>query len=567
MVRQIAGLTLLIILFGCGEQPEGNSTHEINGAVDLAIEYDESVVLTVGDKTFDANILAPVLNRLNGDSVLVYLKIESLINRSLIMQDAYERGFASTSAMEFSFTEWEMEKLRNVWLTWILDQKVQLPPDTIEQYYSQMGTILIYSEIVVPDSVQCDSLRQLVQGGADMGDLAEEHSIIPYGVSGRGVHLPVDMMEVYHQDYPLIQNLENGELSSIDLSDYGWRFLRVDSTYQDTIPSFEDLRDVISAKITGRLKLLYQEDLFDSLRIVNNLQIAVGISDLISSHFSQDDRDYEPFSAEQENMVAYTFTDGERTLHSLVENIRQLPPMSSYSPDDPGWIREHCLLLGLYDIMAMEAKKLSMDTLPDVVSYLDQRFGNHVLDFYYSEVIEPRLIPTEEKLLEIYETERDSFIVPEGRVFNTVCAAGEEQLDLLDQLLESGDDPFSMIDQFTPVTSILAPGEPIVTRVMTAGEIPPPWDDMLFSSEMYLAFTCSIGAERVMLFELTEIIPEHIATFSESQDQVMTIFLAMEEEEIISVLVDSLGSVYHIDVDWGFVDRFIFADSSSTDQF
>jgi len=123
-----------------------------------------------------------------------------------------------------------------------------------------------------------------------------------------------------------------------------------------------------------------------------------------------------------------------------------------------------------------------------------------------------------------------------------------------------------MSDQFTPVTSILAPGESSITRVMTAAEIPPPWDDMLFSSEMHLAFNCSIGVDRVMLFELTEIIPEHIATFSESQDQVMTIFLAMEEEEVISALVDSLSSVYHIDIDWEFVDRFIFADSSSTDQ-
>lgn len=566
MVRQIAGLIILIILLGCGEQPEGNSTHEVNGAVDTAMEYDDSVVLTVGDKTFDNSLLAPVLRRLNGDSVLVYLKIESLINRSLIMQDAYERGFASTSAMEFSFAEWEREKLQNVWLSWILDQKVQLPPDTVEQYYSQMGTILIYSEIVVPDSVQCDSLRQLVQGSVDMGDLAQEHSIIPYGVSGRGVHPPVDMMEVYHKDYTLIQDLAIGDLSPLDLSDYGWRFLRVDSTYQDTIPPFEDLRDVISAKITGRLKLLYQDNLFDSLRIVNNLLIAEGIPELISSHFSQDDRDYEPFSAEQDNMAAYTFTDGERTLHSLVENIRQLPPMSSYSPGDSGWIREHCLLLGLYDIMAMEARKLSMDTLPDVVSYMDQRFGNHVLDFYYSVVIEPRLIPTEEELLEVYEAHRDSFIVPEGRVFNTVCADGEEQLDLLEQLLEFGDDPFSIIDQFTPVASILAPGESAITRVMTAAEIPPPWDDMLFSSEMHQAFTCSVGAERVMLFELTEVIPEHIAAFSESQDRVLTIFMAMEEEEVISGLVDSLGSVYHIEVDWGFVDRFIYADSSSTDQ-
>jgi hypothetical protein len=264
-------------------------------------------------------------------------------------------------------------------------------------------------------------------------------------------------------------------------------------------------------------------------------------------------------------MLAYTFTNGERTLYSLVENIRKLPTMSSYSPDDPGWIREHCWLLGLYDIMAMEAMKLSMDTLPDVVSYIDQRFGNHLLDFYYSEVIEPRLIPTEEELLEIYEAERDSFIIPEGRIFNTVCAVGEEQLDLLEQLLESGDDPLARAEDLTPITSILAPGESIITRVMTASEIPPPWNDVLFSSEMHVAFTCSVGVERVLFFELTDIIPERIATFSESEDRVLTIFRALEEEEVISVLVDSLSSVYHIEVDWGFVDRFIYADSSSTD--
>ncbi len=566
MVRLITVITLLFILLGCGEQPPGDITAEIDGAADMALEYDDRVVLAVGDKTYSGAVLAPSLNSLNGDSLLVHLKIESLINRSLIIQDARERGFDSTRSMEFSFGEWEKEKLQNLWLIQILDQKVQLPPDTVEQYYSQMGTILIYSEITVSDSAHCDSLRQLVLGGADMGDLAEEYSIIPYGVSPRGVHQPVDMMEVFHKDYTLIQNLDIDGLSSVDLSDYGWRFLRVDSIYQDTIPPLADLRNVIEAKILGRLQLVYKEVLFDSLRTANNLQIIDGIPELISSHFSTNSRIYEPFTSEQENMVAYTFSGGTRTLYSLAENIRKLPPMSSSSPDDPEWIKEYVLVLGLNDIMAMEAVKLGMDTLPDVVSYMDQRFGNHLLDYYYSEIIEPRLIPTEEKMLEIYETERDSFIIPEGRVFNTLSAVGEEQLDLLEQLLESGDDPFSMFEEFSNVQGILAPGESIITRPLTASEIPPPWNDMLFSAEMHETFTCSVQIGRVLVFELTEIRPEHIATFSESREQVLTIFWALEEEEVITGLVDSLSSIYHIEVDWEFVDRYIYADSSLTDQ-
>ncbi|NOQ22605.1 MAG: hypothetical protein GQ565_08155 [Candidatus Aegiribacteria sp.] len=566
MFRQIAVFTSLIILAGCGAQPGSNTAAEVNDAAGLAAEYNDSVVLTVGDRSFLGARLAPSLELLHGDSMMVNLKLESLINRMLILQDAHERGFDSTREMEFLFNEWEREKLQNDWLTLILDQKVKLPPDTVEEYYSQMGTMLIYTAITVGDRARCDSLRQLVINGDDMGDLAEEYSIIPREAINRGVLGPLDMMQAMSGDYMLLRGLETGELSSMDSSGFGWRFLRIDSTYQDTVLSFEEIRDVIARRILGGLKMAYKVELFDSLRTVNNLQIIDGMPELISSHFLENSQNYEPFTSEQENMAAYTFTGGERTLNSFVENIRYLPQMSSNAPDDPEWIEEYSRLLGLYDIMAMEAKKLGMDTLPAVVSYMDQRFGNYVLDFYYAEVIESRLIPTEEKLLEFYEAEQDSFIIPEGRVFNTICAVGEEQLDLLEQVLESGGDPFSMIEELTIVSSILAPGESIITRPMTASEVPPPWDEMLFSAEMHTAFTCSIAVDRVLLFELTEISPERQATFDESQDQVLTIFRAMKEEEVISGLVDSLGSVYHIEIDRGFVDRFIYADSLSIDQ-
>lgn len=566
MIRKIAVLTVLIILTGCGNQPDTSTTAGINDGAVLVGEYDDVIVLAVGDRNITGDILAPVLGRYNGDSLLVNVKLETLINRLLILQDAHDRGFDSTRSMELYFYERERETLQNDWLVWILDQKITLSPDTVEEYYSQMGTMVVYTAITVRERALCDSLKQLVLNDENMGDLAEEYSTITREAINRGILGPVDMMEAFPGDYMLLRDLEMGELSSLDSSYSGWRFLRIDSSYQDTIPAIEEIRDIIAQRILGRLRMAYKEELFDSLKTVNNLQITEGISELIASHFSENAQNYEPFTSEQENMVAYTFTGGGRTLYSLVENIRNLPTIAYNDPGDPEWIEEYSLLIGLYDIMAMEAKKLGMDTLPDVVSYLDQRFGNQVLDFYHTEVIEPRLIPTEEILMEIYEVEQDSLIIPEERVFKTIGAVGEGQMDLLEQVMQSGGDPFSMIEELTIVQSILAPGESVITRSMTASDIPSPWNEMLFNAEMYEIVTCSVSVEQVLLFELTEIRPEHIASFDESQDQLLAIFRSMEEEEVISGLVDSLRSVYHIEIDRGFVDSFIYSDSLSIDQ-
>jgi len=561
MYRKIIIVTLLIILVGCGEQPESNTIAEDNETTVLTGEYDDIDVLTVGGRSISGTLLAFALEPLGGDSLQVNQKLDGLINRMLILQDAYNRGLDSTRDMELYYYERETEKLQDHWMQWILDQKVTLSPDTVEEYYSQMGTMLIYTAITVGDRALSDSLRHLILNGDNMRDLAEEYSINPREAFNRGVLGPVDSREPIAGDYMLLQGLETGELSPIDSSRSGWRFLRIDSTYQEAPPPLDEIRDLITARILGVQKVEYKTILFDSLRTVNNFQIVDGMPELISSHFPRNSRNYEPFTSDQEDMAAYTFTGGERTLYYFVENIRILPPIESTQPDDPAWIKEYSLLLGLNDIMAMEARKLGMDTLPDIVAYVERRFSNQLLDVYYAEVIEPRLIPTDEQLWEIYETEQDLLIVPEERVFKVVCAVGEEQLYLLDRVMASGDDPFSVAEELTIVPSILAPGELVITRPMTASSIPPPWDDVLFSAEMNVAFTCSIEAERVMLFELTEIVPEYVAAFNESQDKLLTIYRSLAEEEVVSGLVDSLSSIYHIEIDRGFVDRFIYTES------
>jgi hypothetical protein len=558
MHRQIAVFILLIILStGCGSGPEDSSGPDGEG---------DRVVLTVGDREVTSQMLTPTLERMAGDSQMVNLKLQSIVNRLLILQDAFDRGFHSTRDMELYFYEREREKIQNDWLVYILNEKVQLPEDTVEVHYSQLGTMLLYTAITVPERALCDSLRELVQNGADMHTLAVENSIIPREVATGGVLGPIDRMDVFPNDYILLQGLEQGQLSGLDSSRSGWRFLRIDSMYQAAVPPLEEIAPVIEERILGRLKMVYKEHLFDSLRAVNNLQIIEGMPELMASHYTGNSQICEPFTSEQEDMAVYTFTGGSRTVYSLSENIRNLPPMGSNAPDDPEWIEGYCSLLGLYDIMAMEAKKLGMDTLPEVAAYMDQRFGNHVLDFYYNEVIAPRLVPTETELQDLYESERESLVIPEKRIFRTISALGDDQLELLERIIESGDDPFTHTDELTEVESLLAPGESVITRPIASADIPSPWSGMLFGMELNETVSCSVTTDRLLLFELMEITPEHAAAFDESIEMLSEIHRSAVEEEVISGLVDSLSSVYHIDIDSEFFDSFIYTDSITVGQ-
>lgn len=566
MFRYITVISILMFISGCGEQQENNTAGEISSTTGLAVEYDDSVVVTVGDRVITGAILSPVFERFNGDSLMVNLKLDALVSRLLILQDAHHRGFDSTRDMELFSYEREREQLQSAWIEWILNEKVELPQDTVEKYYSQMGTILIYRAITVPDRAFCDSLRQLIINGENMGDLAGEYTTILPEIPTRGVVGPVDFMETHAWDYPLLQGLEIGELSSIDSSRSGWRFVRIDSVYQDSVPDIEEIREQISVRILGRMRMAYKERLLDSLGTLNNLQISEGIPELIADHYTGNGHEFESFSSDQEDMVAYTFTGGERTLYSFVENIKNLPYMSDIVLDDTDWIKGYGQLLGTYDILAMEAKKLEMDTLPEIVSYMDQRLGNELLDIYYDEVIGPGLVPTEDELREIYETEQDSLVIPEERTFRTIAAVGEEQMDMLQQVIESGGDPYSIAEDLTSVQSILAPGESLITAPMTRSEIPAPYSEMLFSAEMNETVICSIAADRVLVFETIEIDSEHNAAFEESQGQLTAMFQSRKEEQVISGLVDSLSSVYHIEIDRGFIDKFIYAGVSSINQ-
>ena len=544
MKRLFGFLGVLCLFAGCGQQ------------------LPEDAAIMVGSETITKDRLASALEPFHGDSQLVDLNVESLINRLLILQDAQARGFDTQPDFLRNRHEIENIQLRQHWLEWILDEKVELPVDTVDEYYSQLGTMVRFTSITLDDSILCDSLRQLVLNGHDMGDLVELFSIDSYEIFVRGSYGPMDLMRSSSDDIRLLQGLETGDVSTMLAFDSNWKFLQIDSIFRDSVPPLEDIREFISRFILGNLREEYKRRLEDSLVTVNDLRITAGVPELVAEHAIDNRGDYEPYSNEQEEIAAYTFTGGERSLLDLVEGIRNNPPYISRTHIDSEWVESYCRTLGYYDIMANEGRKLQMDTLPEILSIVERQFADKLLDVYYSLVIKPRIEPTSTQLLEMYEDSLPNLIVPEQRIFKTIGAIGEDQLEILHQIVSEDEEPFNRVDELTPLVDILAPNETVLTNSMTINDIPAPWNEMLFGAEIGETVLCSLSAERVLVFRIENIIPEHQASFDDSRENLLESARILNEEEVVSGLVDSLRSVYHIQLNRDFIDGFKYVDSS-----
>lgn len=543
MKRLFALLGMVCFFSGCGQQLPRNAA------------------IMVGSEIITKDRLASALEPFHGDSQLVNLRVESIISRLLILQDAQARGFDTSPEFQRSRYVIENKQLRQRWLEWILNEKVQLSADTVEEYYSQLGTMVSYTSITLDDCILCDSLRKLVNNGYDMGDLVEQFSIDSYEKAVRGFFGPVDLVRVSSDDIELLQGLETGDVSPMLSFDSTWRFIRIDSMFQDSVPPFEEISESISRQILGNQRDEYRRRLEDSLVTVFDFRITSGVPELVAEHAIDNTGNFQPYSSEQEEIAAYTFTGGELSLLDLVEDIRNMPVFVFRTPGDHEWVESYCRTLGLYDIMAIEARKLQMDTLPEISSIVERQVSDELLDVYYSLVIEPGIEPASAQLLEMYEDSLPNLIVYEQRTFKTIGAIGEDQLETLHQIVSEGEEPFNRLDDLTLLVDLLAPDETVLTDPMTFNEIPAPWNEMLFGAELYETVFCSLSAERVLVFKIEKIIPEHQASFDESRESLIEPVRALNEEKVVSGLVDSLRSVYHIQLDRDFIDGFVYADS------
>lgn len=526
---------------------------------------DDSSAITVEGRSLSIDDAVQDLERLQGDSAAVTAYAETCLDRLLILEDACRRGLDSDPEIESAMYDEARSRLQYIYLQYKVGM-VPVPEDTILSFYAGMGEMLVYTAIESDDSLTADSLRTLVEGGADARALAAANTVILQDRATGGRCGPSDRMRLVGDDRILLAGLSQGGLSPIIHSPAGWRFLLLDSVYRVEVPPLDSVRTGIRDFIWAHLSEEYRHTLDDSLVEARHLSINPLAPGIVSSHALDPLGTFSPYSDSEAGMAAYTWDGGERTIISLACNIRNLPEQLPRQAGDSAWVADYCSLLGLYDIMAASAVELGLDEHPDVSRDIRIAREGVLLDAWYDEVVLPRIVVSEQDLLDTWNSNRDMLIHPERRVFRLVYATPGEQVELLDSLLASDGDPFSHLDHLTVPETIMADAGAALTRPLEAGDIPEDARDAAFSLAEGGALSCSLSQGGMLYLELEEILPVTGATFEESRVILERLISEDRQEEVVAGLVDSLRSAYAWNVRWDFFSRFFDGNASIQDQ-
>jgi hypothetical protein len=529
---------------------------------------DRDAVISVGDRDLYPSDINHVLEEVRGDSAEVDQLVSSIVGRELILQDAWDRGIYDDDETQRVLYEKEREILTSSYYGYILSS-VQASEDTVRALYDQLGTRLWYTKMVCDDSLTADSLRTLALSGHDFAQLVAENTIDPFYQQTGGRNTDVDLMLTPPDDMEQLAMLALEGISSPSQIPSGWMIIRLDSTASVPPEPWEEFAPILENYIGAHLREEYKIFLEDSLRVAHNLTVVPGTGELISSYATDMLGNHAGYSEEDASKIAYTFDGGDRSVIWLANNIRGMPGFLPRDAMDAKWVEDYCLTLGLYDIMRVNAIEAGLDTVPETAIQINRNRSRYILDIYHADVIAPRIEVTDELMLRLFEENLDRFMLPEGRVFSTVSAVGEDQVDLLEGIISRDGDPFERIDDLTPSQSILAPGESLLTRPISLEDVPERFQDLLFGADYDEVVVCTISETSRIAFRLEEELPERPNTFEAVENQLRNMAKLELEEVIVLGLVDSLKALYAPVIDWDYFRMFyepVASDEESPDQ-
>ncbi len=528
----------------------------------------EGAVVRAGDRELHADDIAHVFEDVRGDSAQVNHLVNSIVSRELILLDADSRGIFDLPETQRILYEKEREILTGSYYEYILSM-VHASEDTVRALFDQLGTTVWYTKLVSEDSLTADSLRSLALSGSDFTLLVSENTIDLFFPETGGRNQNVDRMLTPNDDRAFIMNLEVGEISTPGRIASGWVIIRLDSTMTKPPHSWEETAPWLENYIEAHLREEYKVFLEDSLRIAHNLTVTPGTGKIIASYALDRLGNHTEYTEEDAWSPAFTWDEGERPMIWLAENIMSMPQFLPRDATDEVWVEEYCLTLGLYDIMRVNAIEAGLDTVPETAAVINRNRSRYVLDIYHADVIAPRIEVTEEQIQRLFEENLDQFMLSEGRVFSTVSAIGEDQIDLLQNIVSDGGDPFERLDDLTSSQSLLAPGESLLTIPITLLDVPEQFQELLFGADYGEVVVCSTSVSSRVVFRLEEELPERPNTFEAVERQLRSMAFIELEEEVVLGLVDSLEAVYAPVIDWDYFREFYEpgdSDEESPDQ-
>lgn len=536
-MRAFAFLPVLILFCACGPSvPEG-------------------AVMAVGDRVLYPGDVTPTMQRVAGDTTAVRVMIDNILARELFLQHAHDLGLDTIPENQRVLYERRREILQNAYIG-VLNSRVTLDSTAFQAFKDSLPILVEYSAFYSADSATIELFMSRLALGEDFNSLVSELTTDAFVRETGGRTGPVPLVRTSREDYAVLRTLAPGEVGAPYIFRPGWRILKLDDLRRADGASPDLHDDELGMVFLSLTRESQRQRTQDSLAGAVNLEINLEACSLLASRATSASGDHEPFAPAEGSLAAITWDGGSRSVESLANNILDLPGAIPRDARDPSWVANYAYWIGLYDVQAMVATSMGLDTLPENAALIRRRQAEALLDIYYLEFLQSRMVMDEELLQQHYLAVSDTMTVPERRTFIHAAAQGEEQVQLLNGLFLQGADPSQSAELLTFIPQLSATQGSALTRPMDISEFPEAYRDRVAALEPGEALVCSLEAGFHVYFRLEEIIPAHRPLFEEIRSTLEPRVMAEVEVEVIAALVDSLKEVYHPYIDEEFFHSF-----------
>ncbi len=246
---QVKAVALSLLLVGCA------STRYVAKVNDDEITGDEVV------RVFGQQHVA--MERALGDEQDIRRFLDRVIDRRLLVQEAYRLGLQDDPAVQEGTARFEQDQLALLYRKREIEDRASVSQAEVEAAYVQMQTKFLARQVVAGTKEEALALAARVKGGEDPESIARSASKAPS--SRRGGLIVVQWGALDDAREQVVFALQDGQVSEVYRSDLGWEFDVLEKRGPVTLASLDEVRPQIEGVLRQRKIRHLERDLAEEL--------------------------------------------------------------------------------------------------------------------------------------------------------------------------------------------------------------------------------------------------------------------------------------------------------------
>lgn len=219
-------------------------------SADQAVAKVNGEAIMFSDLALAEEELGGVLDQLPQNVRFQYL-LSMLIDRKILSQEAEEKGLGDDPSVKRRVDYYKEKALRDVYWTQLISGKAT--DEALKDYYQQEIAArepedeVRARHILVASEAEAREVIAEIEGGKAFEEVAAEKSTGPSGENGGdlGYFVKTDMVEPFAE---AAFQLKPGEISEPVETQFGWHVIKLEDRRPQPKPSFEEVKDELTAQ-------------------------------------------------------------------------------------------------------------------------------------------------------------------------------------------------------------------------------------------------------------------------------------------------------------------------------